>query len=96
MLRKTVQKGIWLSAGILFLVLAIIGLLLPIIPQMPFFIVATLCFIRCSPRFNAWLGRRHWFARLHAWAEHKHWFHRVKDHLPHPLHRKKHDSSSVD
>ncbi len=96
MILKTLHKTAWLTVGAIFLALAVIGLLLPIIPQMPFFIVSVFCFARCSPRFNAWLGRQHWFARFHNWAQNKHWFEHIKNHLPHPLHGKKDDSSDVD
>ncbi len=80
MFKKTVKKGIWLSAGILFLLLAFIGLLLPVIPQLPFFLLAVFCFMRCSNRFNIWMKRQHWFKRIH-------------EHLPK---RKKGGSSSID
>jgi uncharacterized membrane protein YbaN (DUF454 family) len=96
MILKTLHQTAWLTAGSVFLVLAVIGLLLPIIPQMPFFIAAVFCFVRCSPRFNAWLGRQHWFERFHNWAVQKHWFKHLKEHLPHPRHPKKHDPSDVD
>jgi len=80
MLKKTVKKGLWLSMGTLFLLLAIIGLLLPVIPQLPFFLVALFCFMRGSSRFTAWMHRQHWFDR-------------IKKHLPH---HKKQDPSSID
>jgi hypothetical protein len=92
MFKKTVKKGIWLSGGIIFLLLALIGLLLPVIPQVPFFLVAVLCFVRCSPRLNKWVGRQHWFQTFHTWAEQKHWFKYIKEHLPKPG-RKNHHSS---
>jgi len=96
MFGRTVTKGAWLAGGILFLLLAIIGLLLPIVPQMPFFIVAAFCFVRCSRRFNAWIERQHWFGRFHGWAERQRWFHYLKKHLPTPHNHKKHDPSDVD
>ncbi|MBC8206938.1 MAG: DUF454 family protein [Kiritimatiellaeota bacterium] len=83
MFFKTLHKTAWLTAGVLFLVLAVIGLLLPIIPQMPFFLAAIFCLVRCSPRFNAWLGRQRLYIRFHEWAEKKHWFERIRKHIPH-------------
>ena len=88
MIVKTMHRTAWLSGGVVFLVLALIGLMLPIIPQMPFFIASMLCFVRCSPRFNNWLSHQHWFERLHDWAEKKHWFTYIKEHLPHPKRKK--------
>ncbi len=80
MLKKTVKKAIWLSLGSLFLVLAIIGLLLPVIPQLPFFIVSIFCFMRCCDRFHDWVHKQHWFEQ-------------IKKHLPH---HKKDEPSSID
>lgn len=80
MIVKTLHKTAWLTAGALFLLLAIIGVLLPVIPQLPFFIASTFCFMRCSDRFRDWVQNQHWFER-------------IRKHLPH---HKKHDSSSID
>lgn len=41
--------------GILFLILGLIGLALPVIPQVPFLVVSVLCFSACSKRFKHWL-----------------------------------------
>ena len=41
--------------GIAFLILGIIGLLIPVIPQVPFFIAALLCFCGCIPGLRKWL-----------------------------------------
>ena len=80
MLKKTVKKGIWLTVGIFFLLLAIIGLLLPVIPQLPFFIASIFCFMEFSERFQTWIHKKHWFKRIH-------------EHLPK---RKKQTPSSID
>ena len=80
MIKKTVKKVVWLSLGILFLLLALIGLLLPVIPQLPFFIAAVFCFMRCCHRFRDWVHEQHWFER-------------IKKHLPH---HEKDDPSSID
>jgi len=80
MLKKTVKKGIWLSAGTLFLLLAIIGLLLPVIPQLIFFVASIFCFMEFSERFQAWIHKKQWFDR-------------IKKHLPH---HKKQTPSSID
>ena len=41
--------------GLLMIVLAIIGAILPIMPTVPFLLVASWCFARSSPRFHNWL-----------------------------------------
>jgi uncharacterized membrane protein YbaN (DUF454 family) len=63
---KTFHRGLWLVAGFLFLLLGIIGLLIPVVPQLPFFMVSILCFMRCSKRFNGWMEKKPWFIRLRA------------------------------
>ena len=41
--------------GLLMIVLAIIGAILPIMPTVPCLLVASWCFARSSPRFHNWL-----------------------------------------
>ncbi|MBI9019918.1 MAG: DUF454 family protein [Verrucomicrobia bacterium] len=92
MILKTIHKTAWLAGGVVFFLLFLIGLLLPVIPQLPFFIVSIFCFIRCSPRFNDWMSRKRWFKRFHGWAEQRHWFKHVKEHLPKPKWKNKNPS----
>jgi uncharacterized protein len=61
---KHIHHGLWLTAGLFLSVLGIIGLMLPVIPQLPFFLAAILCFMRCSKRFNSWMEKQTWFVRL--------------------------------
>jgi len=61
---KTFHRGLWLAAGLFFTLLGVIGLLLPVIPQLPFFLAAILCFMRCSTRFTGWMEKKAWFIRL--------------------------------
>jgi uncharacterized membrane protein YbaN (DUF454 family) len=64
MIVRTLHKTAWLTGGVVFLLLAIIGLLLPVIPQLPFFLASVFCFMRCSARFDTWVRRQHWAHRL--------------------------------
>ena len=41
--------------GILSLMLAAVGIVLPLLPTVPFLILAAFCFARSSPRLEAWL-----------------------------------------
>ncbi|QHI70546.1 DUF454 family protein [Tichowtungia aerotolerans] len=70
MIIRTLHKTAWLTAGSIFLVLTVMGLLLPVVPQLPFFLATIFCFMRSSTRFHAWMHRQSWFIRL-------------KSHLPH-------------
>lgn len=61
---KHFHRGLWLAAGLFFTLLGVIGLLLPVVPQLPFFLAATLCFMRCSKRFTQWMEKQPWFIRI--------------------------------
>ncbi|NOU36184.1 MAG: DUF454 family protein [Kiritimatiellaceae bacterium] len=63
---KTIHRGLWLAAGLIFVLLGIIGLMLPVVPQIPFFLAAVLCFMRCSGRFSNWMEKKPWFVRFRA------------------------------
>lgn len=51
----TLKRWIFLILGFIFLAIAIIGIVLPVLPTTPFLIVATGCFARSSERFHQWL-----------------------------------------
>ena len=51
------QKFFFLLGG-LFLLLGIVGLLLPVVPQVPFAILSAYFFSKSSPKIHAWI-RRH-------------------------------------
>ena len=46
--RKTIVMGI----GFLFVALGIIGAILPVMPSIPFFIIASFCFSKSSKKFH--------------------------------------------
>ena len=47
--------------GIFFLLLGFIGIFTPIVPTVPFALLAAVCFARSSPRFYNWLMNHRWF-----------------------------------
>ena len=69
--RSKFVRAIYLTIGIICLVLGILGVILPLLPGVPLLIVAAWCFARSSPKFERWLlnhptfgpGIREWRAR---------------------------------
>lgn len=49
------MRWLWLSLGLVFLAIGLIGVVLPVLPTTPFLLVATAAFAKSSPRLHAWL-----------------------------------------
>ncbi|TGU71577.1 DUF454 domain-containing protein [Geomonas terrae] len=75
-LKIRLVKSEWLrylliGIGLLSLAGGVVGLFLPLVPSVPFLLVAVICFSRSSERFHTWL------------VEHKHFGPMLKEYLLH-------------
>jgi uncharacterized membrane protein YbaN (DUF454 family) len=48
------KKMIYIFVGIISVILGTIGVILPILPTTPFYLLASFCFVRGSDRFDKW------------------------------------------
>lgn len=63
-------RAIYYVVGCLMIVLGIIGAILPVMPTVPFLLVASWCFARSSPRFHHWLHNHKVFGPpIKKWEE---------------------------
>lgn len=49
------MKMVWLIFGFTALILAIIGIILPLLPTVPFLLLTAFCFARSSEKIHKWL-----------------------------------------
>ncbi len=65
-------KWLYLSLGLLFLALALLGVLLPGLPTTPFILLAAGCFSKSSSRLYNWLlGNRLFGPMIRDWETHR-------------------------
>ena len=55
-MRKAIN-GILVGLGFVFFAIGTVGIFLPILPTVKFYLIALVCFTKGSPRFRAWFMR---------------------------------------
>lgn len=72
MRRSTLVRTLYLAAGIMALILGLLGVVLPILPTTPFVLLAAACFARSSERFYNALLNHHLAGPIIAdWRQHR-------------------------
>ncbi|AZG72898.1 YbaN family protein [Shewanella livingstonensis] len=63
-----VKRGFFLIIGLCSLALGLIGIALPLLPTVPFILLAAFCFARSNDRLHHWLVTHPWFAEgINQW-----------------------------
>lgn len=66
------KRGLYLICGLCSLALGLLGIPLPILPTVPFILLAAFCFARSSERLHLWLMTHPWFSEaLSDWEENR-------------------------
>jgi len=55
------MRSIWFIAGLTCIILGAIGAFLPLLPTVPFILLAAFCFARSSPSAHSWLLNHKYF-----------------------------------
>ena len=66
-----ISRPVWFAIGWIFVVLAALGAILPLLPTAPFLIIAAIAFSKSSERCRQWLYNQPFFGPiLTDWEEH--------------------------
>ena len=69
-MMKKLLKAFWIVLGFLCMVLGTVGIVLPILPTVPFFLVTVFCFSQSSERLHNWfLGTKLYKNNLESYVK---------------------------
>lgn len=69
-MKSFFKKHLFILLGWFFVLLGIIGILLPLLPTTPFLLIASALFAKSSPRFHQMLLNNRWFGPIiRQWEE---------------------------
>jgi uncharacterized membrane protein YbaN (DUF454 family) len=57
------KRYLLFAVGILMVIVGTIGLLIPIFPTVPFYLVAIYCFSKSSERFKIWIEKQKFYKK---------------------------------
>lgn len=64
------KRGLYLLLGLSSLALGVIGIVVPLLPTVPFILLAAFCFARSSQTLHNWLMTHPWFSdALTQWQQ---------------------------
>lgn len=64
------KRGLFLLMGLSSLALGVIGIVVPLLPSVPFILLAAFCFARSSQTLHTWLMSHPWFSdALTQWQQ---------------------------
>jgi uncharacterized membrane protein YbaN (DUF454 family) len=70
--RSRPVRAIFVTLGTVFVVIAAVGLVVPVLPTTPFVLLAAACYLRASPTLHEKLLRSRMFgATIAAWQDHR-------------------------
>ncbi len=70
--KYLISRILFLLLGIICLILGTIGIILPILPTVPFYLLSSYCFVKSSQKFNDWfVNSKLYIKYVSGFVEHK-------------------------